>query len=270
VPPPFYAFDADTGRLAVSTPTYATAVVPIHRGVLPYGGIELARLLDADGHPLSNIGGHRRAAFGAVVHDRSGRRVFASQIGLRHDPRRAPLTLLRSRLRPVDRPTSQPRRAIAGPFEVLTTVGRRRSRLFDIVTRHHFTSSAIDLQWRVRRRRGERRYSVAFRFPSWGRTASADAELKDGRVVALATGGRPVVAIPLAAVRTLHIHAAGGSYAVTLFGQPRGTARTLRVAPQSSAPRPGPTIELALRRRLGEHPVSLRVRLKPTTGSAGL
>jgi hypothetical protein len=266
-PPPFYAFDADTGRLAVST---ATAVVPTHRGVLPYGGIELARLLDADGHPLSNIGGHGRAAFGVVVQDRSGQRVFASQTGLRRHPRRAPLTLLRSPQGPVDRLSRQPRQAIAGPFEVLTTVGRRRSRRLEVVTRHRFTSSAIDLQRRVRRRRGGRRYNVAFRFPSWGGTAGVDAELDDRRVVTLATGGRPVATVPLAAVRTLNVHAAVGSYAVTLSERPKGTARTLRVAPQSSAPRPGPTLELALQRPLGRRPVSLRVRLKPRTSTAAL
>jgi hypothetical protein len=38
---------------------------------------------------------------------------------------------------------------------------------------------------------------------------------------------------------------AGGSYAITLPERPRGTARTLPIAPQSSAPQPGPTLELA-------------------------
>ena len=263
-PPPFYAFDADTGRLTVSTPTYATAVVPVHRGVLPYGGIELARLFDADGDPLSNIGGRGPAAFGVVVQDRSRRHVFASQIGLRRDPRQPPLTLVRSPEGPVNQLARQQRRAIAGPFNVLTAIGRRHNRRLGVMTTLRFTPNAIDLHWRVHRRRGSRRYTAAFRFPSWGRSARVDAELADGRVVALAAAGRPATAVPLVAVRELHVRAASGSYAITLPERPNGTARTLPIAPQSSAPLPGPTLELALNRRLGRHPLSLRAQLKPT------
>ena len=262
-PPPFYAFDADTGRLAVSTPSYATAVVPVHRGVLPYGGIELARLLDGDGDPLSNIGGRGRAAFGVVVRDHSGRRVLASQAGFRSDPGRPPLRLLRSPHRRVGRFEPHRRQAVAGPFDVLRSAGRRRIRRLEIVTTHRFTRRTIDLQWRVRRRRGMRRYSLALRFPSWGSNASVDAHLTDGSVVALAARGRPMGTVRLTAVRALRVRTAGGSYTVTLSAHLRGTARTYRIAPQNSAPRPGPTLELALDHRLGRRPVSLGARLKP-------
>ena len=44
-PPPLYAFDPDTERLAVTTPRYSTAIVPDNRGAFDYGGIDLARLL---------------------------------------------------------------------------------------------------------------------------------------------------------------------------------------------------------------------------------
>ncbi|MEA2312432.1 MAG: hypothetical protein QOE28_2400, partial [Solirubrobacteraceae bacterium] len=40
-PPSMFAFDPDTGRLAITTPAYNTAVVPTSRGSFPYGGIEL-------------------------------------------------------------------------------------------------------------------------------------------------------------------------------------------------------------------------------------
>ena len=43
-PPPFYAYDADIGRLAVSTRHYSTAILAVNRGKVPYGGNELARL----------------------------------------------------------------------------------------------------------------------------------------------------------------------------------------------------------------------------------
>ena len=46
-PPSLYAYDPDTGRLAVTTPAYNTAVVPVNQDAFPYGGIELARLFDA-------------------------------------------------------------------------------------------------------------------------------------------------------------------------------------------------------------------------------
>ena len=47
-PPPLYSFDADIGRLAVTTPAYSTAVLPVNQRAIPYGGIELARLYDGE------------------------------------------------------------------------------------------------------------------------------------------------------------------------------------------------------------------------------
>ena len=64
-PPPFYAYDADIGRLAVSTPAYSTAIVAVNHAAFPYGGIELARLFDGRGEPLTGIGGVGPAAMGS-------------------------------------------------------------------------------------------------------------------------------------------------------------------------------------------------------------
>ena len=72
-PPPFYAFDPDTRRLAVSTPHYGTAIVPDNRGAFPYGGGEPARLFDGTGLPVGGIGGRGVAAFGLVVRGPHGR-----------------------------------------------------------------------------------------------------------------------------------------------------------------------------------------------------
>ena len=69
--------------------------------------------------------------------------------------------------------------------------------------------------------------------------------------------------VRLTTVRALRVRTAGGSYTVTPSAHLRGTARTYRIAPQNSAPRPGPTLELALDHRLGRRPVSLGARLKP-------
>ena len=56
-PPPFYSFDADIGRLSVSTRRYSAAIVADNGGALPYGGIDLARLFDAQGVPIGGVGG---------------------------------------------------------------------------------------------------------------------------------------------------------------------------------------------------------------------
>src|SRR4029079_14047894 len=62
-PPALFAFDPDTGRLAVTTPFYNTAIVPVSQGAFPYGGIELARLYDGDQDVAGHIGGRPPAAF---------------------------------------------------------------------------------------------------------------------------------------------------------------------------------------------------------------
>ena len=56
-PPPLYSFDYDIGRLAVTTPKYSTAVLPVNLRAVPYGGIELARLFDRNQRVVSNIAG---------------------------------------------------------------------------------------------------------------------------------------------------------------------------------------------------------------------
>src|SRR5689334_8333569 len=78
-PPALYAFDPDIGRLAVTTPAYNTAIVAVNQRAFPYGGIELARLFDGEQRVAANVGGRAPAAFGMLVRQPSGRRVFASQ-----------------------------------------------------------------------------------------------------------------------------------------------------------------------------------------------
>src|SRR6185503_5771516 len=51
-PPPMYAYDADTRRLAVSTPHYSTAIVARSRHAFPYDGIDLARLYGPGQRPV--------------------------------------------------------------------------------------------------------------------------------------------------------------------------------------------------------------------------
>ena len=61
-PPPLYAFDPSIGRLAITTPTYNTAIVPVSNGAFPYGGIDLARWFDSRQRVISHIGGRAPAA----------------------------------------------------------------------------------------------------------------------------------------------------------------------------------------------------------------
>ena len=80
-PPPFYAYDRELQRLAVSTPWYSTAVVPRTHDAFQYGGIELARLLGPRGAVAATTGGVPPASFGVVVRDAADRVVLASQPG---------------------------------------------------------------------------------------------------------------------------------------------------------------------------------------------
>jgi hypothetical protein len=252
-PPAYYAFDRDVGRLAISTPAYATAVVAVNRGAFPYGGNEMARLYDREGDPLSNIGGRVPAAFGVVVRDRSGRRVLATQTGLDDDPPRPPV-----RVRAVPRLRGNPP---AGPFRELHATARRRAGGVLAVTRHMFRPRSIVESWTVQGLRGRRRLAVAALFPSWGRRAAVEAVLRDGGVVRLADEGAPTkLSVALGRVRRFRVRSADGTYLVTPLGAPAGRVRTIPVRSQRSAPRPGPTLQIALRR--GPE-LRLRVRIAP-------
>jgi hypothetical protein len=264
-PPPFYAFDPDVGRLAVSTPRYGTAVVAVNRRAFPYGGIELARLHDAQGDPIGGIGGRMPAAFGVQVRDAHGRRALASQRGLARTPARPPLTI-RSPDGRVARVPELPARPPAGPFAALEAVGRRRSHDLEITTRHRFSARSIEETWTVRRRAGRRRYTVAVLLPSWGREASIDAELDDGTVVPLAVRGVPGGAVSMRRVRRLRLRGQDGGYTVTPVGAATGRARAISVLPQPSAPAPGPTVEITLRRDSEFRRARLQARITPATG----
>ena len=62
-------------------PRYNTAIIAVNQRAFPYGGIELARLFDGEQEVAAGIGGRAPAAFGLLVREPSGRRVFSSQTG---------------------------------------------------------------------------------------------------------------------------------------------------------------------------------------------
>ena len=214
MPPALYAFDPDTGRLAITTPAYNTAIVSDNRGAFPYGGLDLARLFDARQEPVANIGGRPPAAFGVVVRAR-GHVVLATQNGARH-----------TAIRGVAAHPSA-RRAYAGPFTALRVSGTARAGARSARSAYRFTPTAIDARWTVKADAGDR---VAATFPSWGAATALTATLTDGTRVQL-----DATPLPLARIARLEV---GSGYTITPRGRlpkarrcgprPRGRSRPLR------------------------------------------
>jgi hypothetical protein len=178
------------------------------------------------------------------VRDARGRHVLATGAGL-HAPQGSGPPL---RVRGADAP--------AGPFRALEATGRRRSRELEVTARHRFMADAIESAWTVRRRTGRRRLGVGVMFPSWGTGAVIDAELRDGTLVRL---GR----VPMRDVRRFHVRSTNGSYAVVPLGMRRGWATAVAVAPQRSAPSPGPTLRITPRGASRFRRVTFRARIVP-------
>ena len=202
-PPPFYAFDRDTGRLAVSTPRYGTSVVPENRGAFPYAGMEPARLLDATGRPVGGLGGRGPAAFGLVVRGPHGRMATQGpdgEVALDRAPR--------------------------GTFNELRVRGTMRGRDASITAAHRFTESFIETVWTIHR---HERVVVEAQFPSYA-GAVLEAIHRDGTASRLGSSW-----LNLEDVERFEL----GGYSVTVDGE---RARALGVARQSTAPDPGPTL----------------------------
>ena len=238
-PPPLYAFDPDTGRLAVTTADYNTAIVPTSRGAFPYGGIDLARLYDGRQEVAAGIGGRPPASFGLIVRDISGRRTFATQVADR------------GRLRLTQAPhgvhasaSAWTGRAYAGPFQDLRAAGIARGGGWTGRASHRFTAFFVQTTWSLRRTGATGRATADVMFPSWGDDAVVTAVLRGG-------GTRRVgdVRIPLERISQLLIESRNGAYVVLPRRRPRGaTVHLLHPRPQSSAPLAGPTLAVQLAR----------------------
>jgi hypothetical protein len=239
-PPPLYAYDPDVGRLAITTPAYNTAIVPVNQGAFPYGGVELARLFDGEQRVAATIGGRPPASFGVTVHERRTGRITASQRGRMHgDLRHPPLRLVRAPRGAVGHPEAYPMLPYAGPFTELEAVATTRGPTAEIRTRHHFRARHVQTTWRLIPRGGGA-HDVRVLFPSTGAKATVTAHLQDGTATEL--GPRTV---RLADVAYFHVAGRDSGYVVVPRG-PRlpGRARLIHPAPQSSAPQPGPTLAL--------------------------
>jgi hypothetical protein len=253
-PPSLYAFDPDTGRLAVTTPDYNTAIVPTSRGAYPYGGIDLARLYDGRQEVAAGIGGRPPAAFGLFVRDISGHRTFATQVA---DRGRLWLTQAPRGVRA--RASAWTGRAYAGPFQDLRASGIARGGGWTGRTSHRFTSFFVQTTWTLRRTGAGGRASVDVLFPSWGSDARVTAVLRGG-------GERQVgnVRIPLKGIAHLLVQSRNATYLILPRLRPRGaTVHLLHPRPQSSAPLAGPTLAVQLARESKVRSARFSARFAP-------
>ena len=261
--PALYAFDPDIGRLAITTPTYNTAIIAVNQRAFPYGGIELARLFDADQHVAANVGGREPSTFGLLVHAPSGTPVFASQTGRAHiDPTVTSLRLTRAPTGTDATARSKPSHVFAGPFHQLRARGIYTSGGFRAITSHRFTASFIDTHWRLDRYHGHTPLRADVTFPSWGHNAAITALLHDGTRARI----NPGRSIPLTAITRLELSSAQSGYAITPLRRPRDAiVHVILPLRQSSQPEPGPTLAIELAR--GTHWIharfAARIRVHP-------
>ena len=259
-PPPLYAYDPDVGRLAVTTPAYSTAVTVVDARRLPYGGAELARLHDGRMRVAAGIGGRPPASFGVVARSHASGHVVASQRGRpRASLRHPPLRLVRAPRGAVRDPEAYPRRPYAGPFRTLEAVAVTRGEGILIETAHRFLADHVETRWTIRPRRAGGDWSVDVLFPSTG-AASVVAVLAGGRRARLGSGS-----MSLDGVRWLHVAGEEAGYVIVPVRRVAGSLRLVRPAPQDSAPRPGPTLAVALLDRAPLRRLRFAVRIAPAT-----
>ena len=243
-PPALYAFDPDIGRLAVTTPAYNTAIVAVNQRAFPYGGIELARLFDGEQRVAANVGGRAPAAFGLLVRQPDGRRVFSSQTARAYVDRSVtPLRLTRAPSGTGATARTAPGRAFAGPFHDLRARGSLTAGRFRAVTSHRFTPSTIETRWLLERRYGRARLRADVLLPSWGRAARVVAVLRDGSRVSLRAR-----AVRLARVRRFEIASADSGYTVVPLRRPSGCRRA-RARARSPVVEPRPRADARDRAR---------------------
>lgn len=258
-PPPLYAFDPSIGRLAITTPTYNTAIVPISNGAFPYGGIDIARWFDSRQRVISHIGGRAPASFGMLVRAPDGKVVTASQrprtLGR---PGRLPLILNKSPQGPITRVKRYPRSPHAGRFDTIETGGLVDRAGVRFRSRYVFATDHIHVHWQITRGRGDQLTAEAT-LPSWG-DGVLNAVMRSGEVVKLAGTAH----VPLTAVRYFFIDGSEGGYVVVpRTFLPTATAHVLSPSEQSSNPRPGPSLLVRMASGTQWRDVSLRVTMAP-------
>ncbi len=262
-PPALYAFDPSIGRLAITTPTYNTAIMAVSNGAFPYGGIELARLFDGDQRVVAGVAPYGASGFGVTVTE--GRRVaLSTQRPSLAPPKRPPIVLTRSPRGPVNGDTPYPEHPHAGAFEQVQCTGEVQEGDLAVRTTHTFTRDRIHTAWEIRRLDGKRRLAATVRFPSWGHGATITVMLKTGVKVAL--GSEP---LPLHGISRLEIRCgeAQSGYSLRLHGAPEG-ASVYETQPgaQSTNARPGPQLVVKLAHDTSWRELEISAELIPGAG----
>jgi hypothetical protein len=254
-PPPLYSFDPATGRLAVTTPRYNTAITAVTHGAYPYGGLDLARLYDSRQQVAATIGARQPASFGVVIRNKHGRTRLVTARPASDAGGRRPLRLLRAP-RGVGS-SGTPLRPFAGPFKAVTVSGIARGGGASARSTYTFRRGGILGEWQIRATTRRPR-SAEVLFPSWGAGAAAVWALRsDGTAVKLESPG------PLQGIRGFWIQSEHSGYAVVPEDRVKGSvARIIQPARQASAPKPGPTLSLLLTQRVTrKRPVRFAARI---------
>jgi hypothetical protein len=225
-PPPLFAYDPGSRRLAITTPRYSAAVLD-QTIRLGYGGVELARLYDGRGHPLGSTGSHDRSGFGVSIARRGGRRLLETEGGHRSG---------------AEFHSGKPLR---GPFKTRTMTatvnGSRKTRVW---LRRTFLADRIVTTYVLH---GPRSAIARIRFPVWAR-------LRHARRPRVTSQGRGRLAVRVG-------QPAGWYRAVVQSRSRLGTHWTvIRRPPRSS---PGTRGVLEVRLRLAHRRATVRVTIIP-------
>ena len=263
-PPPLYAFDPSIGRLAITTPTYNTAIVPVSNGAFPYGGIDIARWFDSRQRVISHIGGRAPAGFGLAVRAPNGKLVTASQRPRTLAPKgRIPLILNKSPQGPITRVKRYPRSPHAGVFSEIETGGLVDRAGVRFRSRYTFRTDRIDVHWQATRGRTDA-LSLEALFPSWEETAKVNAVLADRTVQLVRVPGRQHAGRRRGGPLLLHRRRRGRLCrpGARLPARRRG-APAVPVASRAPTRAPGRASRCGWRRATRWHDLSLRVTMAP-------
>ena len=235
-PPPLYSFDPDTGRLAVTTPAYNTAIVAANGGAHPYGGLDLARLFDAHQEVAANIGGTGQqrlwVARGLAAH------------AIRRPPR-GPDAGARARAvgRRREGRAARVRGPVRGPARARLRGRRRAARPRGVPLHGGGDRGPMERLGQRRARDGD--------VPELGTRGDGD------RARCATDRGSPSrgAALSLRRVRSLHVRSARSGY--TLVPRGEGRVRLITTRREGSQPLPGPTVAISL----GTAPVRFGARI---------
>ena len=233
-PPPLYAFDPSIGRLAITTPTYNTAIVAVSNGAFPYGGIDIARWYDSRQRVISHIGGRAPARSASSCAAPNGTLITASQRprtsaqGASPDPEQVAAGADHV-------PSATRAHPTPGRSTEIETAGWSTGRacVSGRATCSRPTTSTF--AWQMTRTRTDALTAEA-RCRA-GVTASLNAVLRSGQVVKLAG----TAFVRLSDVRYFFIDGTEGGYVVVPRSfPPTATAHVIKPSAQSSNPRSGP------------------------------